>query len=190
MTEIVLRDVRVRVRACVLVVTGWPFFCQLYEGGFFKAKLEFPKDFPNNPPVMTFVSEMFHPNGESSSGQTEIPRFSKGGEGAGGAGLHKLDQGEAGIILQALFWQPRWCRSNSFELGFSDGAGLTAGLEETCGCCGSSCSKAPSKRIVATTYGVRYVYIYFVFNLYVCCVLVVCCCFFDGMFLEEIKRVD
>lgn len=38
--------------------------CQLYEGGFFKAKLEFPKDFPNNPPTMTFVSEMFHPNGE------------------------------------------------------------------------------------------------------------------------------
>lgn len=38
---------------------------QLYEGGFFKAKLEFPKDFPNNPPTMTFVSEMFHPNGAS-----------------------------------------------------------------------------------------------------------------------------
>lgn len=37
---------------------------QLYEGGFFKAKLDFPKDFPNNPPTMTFVSEMFHPNGE------------------------------------------------------------------------------------------------------------------------------
>lgn len=36
---------------------------QLYEGGFFKAKLEFPKDFPNNPPTMTFISEMFHPNG-------------------------------------------------------------------------------------------------------------------------------
>ena len=40
------------------------FVGQLYEGGFFKAKLEFPKDFPNNPPTMTFVSEMFHPNGE------------------------------------------------------------------------------------------------------------------------------
>lgn len=40
-------------------------FLKLYEGGFFKAKLEFPKDFPNNPPTMTFVSEMFHPNGES-----------------------------------------------------------------------------------------------------------------------------
>ena len=34
----------------------------LYEGGFFACKLEFPKDFPNMPPVMTFVSPMWHPN--------------------------------------------------------------------------------------------------------------------------------
>ena len=34
----------------------------LYEGGFFKARLVFPKDFPNMPPTMTFVSEMWHPN--------------------------------------------------------------------------------------------------------------------------------
>ena len=34
----------------------------LYEGGFFKAKLKFPSDFPNMPPEMTFVSEMWHPN--------------------------------------------------------------------------------------------------------------------------------
>eukprot|EP00545_Synedropsis_sp_CCMP1620_P012387 CAMPEP_0119029494 /NCGR_PEP_ID=MMETSP1176-20130426/40547_1 /TAXON_ID=265551 /ORGANISM="Synedropsis recta cf, Strain CCMP1620" /LENGTH=168 /DNA_ID=CAMNT_0006985841 /DNA_START=699 /DNA_END=1205 /DNA_ORIENTATION=- len=34
----------------------------LYEGGFFKAKLSFPSDFPNMPPTMTFVSEMWHPN--------------------------------------------------------------------------------------------------------------------------------
>uniref|UniRef100_A0A7S1D0U9 E2 ubiquitin-conjugating enzyme n=2 Tax=Cyclophora tenuis TaxID=216820 RepID=A0A7S1D0U9_CYCTE len=34
----------------------------LYEGGFFKAKLAFPDDFPNMPPTMTFVSEMWHPN--------------------------------------------------------------------------------------------------------------------------------
>lgn len=38
----------------------------LYEGGFFKAKLEFPADFPNSPPVMTFTSPMWHPNGEPS----------------------------------------------------------------------------------------------------------------------------
>jgi ubiquitin-conjugating enzyme E2 G1 len=35
----------------------------LYEGGFFKAVLEFPPNFPNMPPKMTFKSEMWHPNG-------------------------------------------------------------------------------------------------------------------------------
>ena len=34
----------------------------LYEGGFFKAHLVFPPDFPNMPPTMTFISEMWHPN--------------------------------------------------------------------------------------------------------------------------------
>jgi ubiquitin-conjugating enzyme E2 G1 len=34
----------------------------LYEGAFFKAKLSFPPDFPNMPPTMTFLSEMWHPN--------------------------------------------------------------------------------------------------------------------------------
>jgi hypothetical protein len=45
-----------------LLIVGPPD--TLYEGGFFKATLEFPRDFPNNPPTMTFVSEMWHPNGE------------------------------------------------------------------------------------------------------------------------------
>eukprot|EP00614_Pseudopedinella_elastica_P008684 CAMPEP_0172604406 /NCGR_PEP_ID=MMETSP1068-20121228/24651_1 /TAXON_ID=35684 /ORGANISM="Pseudopedinella elastica, Strain CCMP716" /LENGTH=172 /DNA_ID=CAMNT_0013406457 /DNA_START=102 /DNA_END=620 /DNA_ORIENTATION=+ len=34
----------------------------LYEGGFFKAELSFPPDFPNQPPEMSFKSEMWHPN--------------------------------------------------------------------------------------------------------------------------------
>lgn len=34
----------------------------LYEGGFFKARLVFPPDFPNMPPTMTFTSSMWHPN--------------------------------------------------------------------------------------------------------------------------------
>lgn len=34
----------------------------LFEGGFFKARLVFPTDFPNMPPTMTFLSEMWHPN--------------------------------------------------------------------------------------------------------------------------------
>lgn len=33
-----------------------------YEGGFFKAKLSFPVEYPSMPPTMTFVSEMWHPN--------------------------------------------------------------------------------------------------------------------------------
>jgi ubiquitin-conjugating enzyme E2 G1 len=37
----------------------------LYEGGFFTAKLEFPQDFPNSPPVMTFLTPMWHPNGKN-----------------------------------------------------------------------------------------------------------------------------
>lgn len=35
----------------------------LYEGGFFAAKLVFPTDFPNQPPVMTFKTPLWHPNG-------------------------------------------------------------------------------------------------------------------------------
>ena len=34
----------------------------LYEGGFFKALMKFPDDYPNHPPSMKFVSEMWHPN--------------------------------------------------------------------------------------------------------------------------------
>ncbi|EYB95858.1 hypothetical protein Y032_0155g3057 [Ancylostoma ceylanicum] len=34
----------------------------LYEGGFFKAILDFPKDYPQKPPKMKFVSEIWHPN--------------------------------------------------------------------------------------------------------------------------------
>ena len=34
----------------------------LYEGGYFKAELKFPSDYPNNPPDMKFLSKMWHPN--------------------------------------------------------------------------------------------------------------------------------
>lgn len=34
----------------------------LYEGGFFKAHLDFPQDYPLKPPTMTFITEMWHPN--------------------------------------------------------------------------------------------------------------------------------
>ncbi|KAJ3486403.1 hypothetical protein NLI96_g4261 [Meripilus lineatus] len=34
----------------------------LYEGGFFKARLSFPEDFPLSPPKMRFITQMWHPN--------------------------------------------------------------------------------------------------------------------------------
>jgi ubiquitin-conjugating enzyme E2 G1 len=43
-----------------LLIVGPPE--TLYEGGFFNAKLQFPADFPNNPPVMTFRTPIWHPN--------------------------------------------------------------------------------------------------------------------------------
>lgn len=36
-----------------------------FEGGVFPAELRFPKDYPLAPPKMTFLGEIFHPNGES-----------------------------------------------------------------------------------------------------------------------------
>ena len=33
-------------------------------GGFFKALMTFPKDYPNMPPKMRFTSDMWHPNSE------------------------------------------------------------------------------------------------------------------------------
>ncbi|KAK9353552.1 ubiquitin-conjugating enzyme/RWD-like protein [Lipomyces doorenjongii] len=34
----------------------------LYEGGFFKARLSFPEDYPLQPPKMRFETAMWHPN--------------------------------------------------------------------------------------------------------------------------------
>ncbi|KAG8224970.1 hypothetical protein J437_LFUL009702 [Ladona fulva] len=34
----------------------------LYEGGFFKAHLYFPKEYPLRPPKMKFITEIWHPN--------------------------------------------------------------------------------------------------------------------------------
>lgn len=40
--------------------------CSLYcsEGGFFKAYLTFPYDYPLRPPKMKFITEIWHPNGK------------------------------------------------------------------------------------------------------------------------------
>ena len=34
----------------------------IYEGGFFRAILDFPEDYHNNPPKMQFTTKMWHPN--------------------------------------------------------------------------------------------------------------------------------
>ncbi|KAF9398602.1 Ubiquitin-conjugating enzyme E2 15 [Mortierella sp. AD011] len=34
----------------------------LYEGGFFKAIMTFPPDYPVMPPKLKFISDMYHPN--------------------------------------------------------------------------------------------------------------------------------
>jgi len=38
----------------------------LYEGGFFKAHLIFPKEYPLRPPKMKFITDVWHPNIEKS----------------------------------------------------------------------------------------------------------------------------
>ncbi|KTW26400.1 hypothetical protein T552_02881 [Pneumocystis carinii B80] len=34
----------------------------LYEGGFFKCHLSFPREYPHLPPKMRFITELYHPN--------------------------------------------------------------------------------------------------------------------------------
>ncbi|CAN6993794.1 hypothetical protein Bca4012_048550 [Brassica carinata] len=34
----------------------------LYEGGFFNAIMTFPQNYPNSPPSVRFISDMWHPN--------------------------------------------------------------------------------------------------------------------------------
>ena len=34
------------------------------EGGYFKAHLQFPKEYPQRPPKMKFVTDIWHPNGK------------------------------------------------------------------------------------------------------------------------------
>lgn len=37
-----------------------------YEGGYFKARIDFPMDYPHRPPKMRFTSKMWHPNVHSN----------------------------------------------------------------------------------------------------------------------------
>ena len=38
--------------------------CRLYGGGFFRALLKFPRDYPHSPPKMKFETPIWHPNSE------------------------------------------------------------------------------------------------------------------------------
>jgi len=38
----------------------------LYEGGFFKCHLSFPKEYPHRPPKLKFITEIWHPNIDKS----------------------------------------------------------------------------------------------------------------------------
>ena len=59
--------------------------CTCSEGGFFKAHLIFPKDYPQMPPKMKFISDIWHPNGMSSHLACGILEARGGsGEGFGG----------------------------------------------------------------------------------------------------------
>lgn len=48
------------------VLTFYLFCCS--EGGFFRAVLTFPSDYPLRPPKMKFMSQMWHPNGKGCLG--------------------------------------------------------------------------------------------------------------------------
>lgn len=37
----------------------------LYEGGFLRAELVFPPEYPLLPPTLKFLTQMWHPNGEA-----------------------------------------------------------------------------------------------------------------------------
>jgi ubiquitin-protein ligase len=52
----------------------------LYEGGFFRAKLLFPKDYPTMPPKMKFITPIWHPNVFSESGEVCISILHPPGE--------------------------------------------------------------------------------------------------------------
>jgi len=43
-------------------VNGVSNLAECSQGGYFKAQLKFPPDYPNNPPDMKFICPMWHPN--------------------------------------------------------------------------------------------------------------------------------
>merc|ERR1711948_197465 len=44
----------------------------LYRGGVFKFTLQLPEEYPDEPPKLFFVSDVFHPMVESATGRVDI----------------------------------------------------------------------------------------------------------------------
>ena len=50
------------VRAYSIQVDAFVLISMFSEGGFFRARLTFPPEFPDLPPKMRFITPMWHPN--------------------------------------------------------------------------------------------------------------------------------
>ena len=90
-----------------------------YEEGFFKAKLQFPADFPNMPPKMTFVSEIVHPN-VYESGEVCISILHPPGEDAMNPQELAIERwrpilGVEAIIVSAYIMLMELCHGNHIE---------------------------------------------------------------------------
>lgn len=49
-----------------------------FEGGIFSLRVTFGQDYPEKPPKMRFLSEMFHPNSESHRDEQTRETLSRG----------------------------------------------------------------------------------------------------------------
>lgn len=56
--------IELTVYSSALVLFLCPPWRTLSEGGYFKAHLLFPKEYPQRPPKMKFITDIWHPNGE------------------------------------------------------------------------------------------------------------------------------
>lgn len=56
------RPLKLTIRTCTFPHTLTLSFITFSEGGFFKARMNFPKSYPQMPPKLQFTSEMWHPN--------------------------------------------------------------------------------------------------------------------------------
>ena len=63
-TRHILVSLTISFKQKITVIKVVAFTFVISEGGFFKAHLIFPKDYPQKPPKMTFMNDIWHPNSE------------------------------------------------------------------------------------------------------------------------------